>query len=181
MSSWEEGSWRALQEDKPSQSGFRSRERPVVPHGTGESPVCLRDWPQARNTECLGKQYTDEQHAVVPCSFLPAKFCCFKDKFLCFQQNLPWPYKTLKSYVAQRNHENFAEVCSQLLTSQLVVQSLLPGTSGTGVSKGEALPCGLYHRQLLVRAACPSKRPPKPSQHCSAVARTIQTSVPSCC
>lgn len=86
---------------------------------------------------------------------------------LCFQQNVPRPYKSFKSYVAQRNHENFEEVCSWLLVSQLEVQSLLPGTQGTGVSKGEDLPRGPCHCQLLLRAACPSKCPPKPSQHCS--------------
>lgn len=99
---------------------------------------------------------------------------------LCFQQNVPWPYKSLKSCVAQRNHENFEEVCSWLLASQLEVQSLLPGTQGTGVSKGEDLPRGPCHCQLLLRAASPSKCPPKPSQHCRAVARTVQTPVPSC-
>ena len=135
--------------------------------------MCLRDWPQARNLEYLRKQYRDWQHAVVPCSYLLAIFCCFKSKFLCFQQNVPWPYKTLKSHVAQRNHENFEEVCSQLLVSQLAVQSLLLGTQGTGVSKGGALPRGPCRCQLLVRAVCPSKCPPKPSQHCSAVASPL--------
>lgn len=60
--------------------------------------------------------------------------CCFKSRVLCFQQDLPWPYKTLKSY----------------------------------------WPCQC---QLFVKAVCPSKCPPKPSQHCGAVARTIQTPV----
>lgn len=61
---------------------------------------------------------------------------------LCFQQNVPWPYKSFKSYVAERNYENFEEAGSQLLVSELAVQSLLPGTQGTGVSKGEGLPRG---------------------------------------
>lgn len=86
----------------------------MVTHGIGESLMRLRDWPQARNTEYLRKQYTDWQHTVVPCSYLLAIFCCFEVKFLHFQQNVPWPCKTPKSYVAQRKHENlkkFAVSC----------------------------------------------------------------------
>lgn len=107
----------------------------MVTHGTGESQECLRDWLQVRGLGCLRTQYTDYQHVVAPHLHLLAILCCLKSNFFFFHQNVPWPYKTLKSYVTQRNHENFEGVLQSALVSQLVVQSLVPGTQGTGVFK----------------------------------------------